>query len=1290
MEEGPSPYLRSSLVRISSPDETSTDESPVRGTPRGAGVFIDDEHILTCAHVVCDALGLDHDTEDVPGEAVVVDLGLVEKSPVRTAVVVSESWRAGELDVALLRVDNRMAGADPARLYDGPTFKHAFDACGFLSGQDSGVWAEGRIGQRSGRRVQLQVDPWLGYPIQPGFSGGPVWDRDALTVVGIVTTRERKTETGVAFMLPIDVIAEHVQELGAVEASVEQTLLAKYRSKLRKDVSTVSLFAADESYPLRDVFFDLAITHHDHPSRRAPDEWVSLLDPRNRWLRGDQNAARPEDLSLLFEKKKDDQLPERRSPQDLMRPETQALVVGAPGCGKSTLLKFLALNSLDAPDRFPVFIELRLLSNSAVDPVENLTSLLLQQGLLSRFRRLNAAQREILTNRFYDHLDAGTLDVYLDGLDEVSGQDFFDDLYGMIEDFARNERETGTSLVVTMRPYAFRNPVPEVEALEIQPLTRPQVEAFVEAYYPGEDMGALLSSIRDGNLGDVVRVPLLLSLVTHLYQRNREIISNPLHLYERAIRYLVTRLDREKSAKRFRVADADGQAKRAAFTALAYARIFSSTDDIQRRFVFTKHDLWMVARQHVPPGADSNDFLADLINTPLLRQVGFEEYAFVHLTMQEYLAATRLAEQDDIVDSIAAHVFDPVQFDLEVLPMTIALTLNPMDVYNALDRLPESLLHERLLIMLRSQHYAHNLCEEDLLFLSNRFLPLCHRVIEREDPLCSEAVLKGTTNTTRTLHVHLASDLSNHVREPESLVVGLLGQSVDPEETTAFCNTLLNNEHVRVRLNAVRVLGKVGNLEAVRALAQAVCSDQNNSVQKQAVETLGKIGSPDAIDALTDLVADDETWVRKVAAEALGQIGSLSAIDALIRLLTDDESWVRKAAAEALGKIGSPDALDTLTDLLADDESRVRKAAAEAIGQIGSPDIVSDLVHLATDDKSWVRVAVAQALGQIGSRNATRALIRFFVDDQPQVREAAAEALGQIGSPDIVSDLIHLAADDEPWVRSTAAHALGQVDSPDATDALIRLLEDDESWVRTIAAKILGPIGSPDAIDALIRSLQDSSTYVKQTAIEALGKSSSPDTTSTLIHLLSDDESQIRKAAALALGQIGSHDAINALIRLLTDDESEVRKAAALALGQIGSSDATYALTRLFTDDESWDQNAAAQALQQIGSPDAVPLLLSEMCRRGTYTEEVRTLAGDFQTTAEGLRLTITSNDVHPAARALAVQHVGFYHDDEELLSILRDITKEDPDAEVRKAASRAAVAYWEKLNLLARVRGDE
>jgi HEAT repeat protein len=213
---------------------------------------------------------------------------------------------------------------------------------------------------------------------------------------------------------------------------------------------------------------------------------------------------------------------------------------------------------------------------------------------------------------------------------------------------------------------------------------------------------------------------------------------------------------------------------------------------------------------------------------------------------------------------------------------------------------------------------------------------------------------------------------------------------------------------------------------------------------------------------------------------------------------------------------------------------------------------------------------------------------------------------------------------------------------------------------------------------------------VKQTAIEALGKSSSPDTTSTLIHLLSDDESQIRKAAALALGQIGSHDAINALIRLLTDDESEVRKAAALALGQIGSSDATYALTRLFTDDESWDQNAAAQALQQIGSPDAVPLLLSEMCRRGTYTEEVRTLAGDFQTTAEGLRLTITSNDVHPAARALAVQHVGFYHDDEELLSILRDITKEDPDAEVRKAASRAAVAYWEKLNLLARVRGDE
>ena len=170
----------------------------------GAAWAIDDEHLVTCAHVVLDA------GASGPGGRVQVDFPMLRAGC--EAEVLEEGWapaRDGGMagDVALLGLVDPPAGVAALplrslRYLDGIDFT----AYGFPEGYDSGNITSGKLGKAVPlERVQLEVGSALF--VQPGFSGAAVWSDRLGAVVGMLTSRHRETEGRVAFAVPVRAVA---------------------------------------------------------------------------------------------------------------------------------------------------------------------------------------------------------------------------------------------------------------------------------------------------------------------------------------------------------------------------------------------------------------------------------------------------------------------------------------------------------------------------------------------------------------------------------------------------------------------------------------------------------------------------------------------------------------------------------------------------------------------------------------------------------------------------------------------------------------------------------------------------------------------------------------------------------------------------------------------------------------------------------------------------------------------------------------------------------------------------
>ena len=158
--------------------------------PVGVGFVVDNQHVVTCAHVVNAALGRGQRAQEKPGQAVRISvdfpmLGDATGAPPRSCVV--RAWvpppeagiSGGDVAGLALVGDGLPRGAGPARLAEQPSRRGpAADVFGCPDDparRALGAWAVVTLrGVVGGGLIQLDSASESAIRAQPGYSGSPI------------------------------------------------------------------------------------------------------------------------------------------------------------------------------------------------------------------------------------------------------------------------------------------------------------------------------------------------------------------------------------------------------------------------------------------------------------------------------------------------------------------------------------------------------------------------------------------------------------------------------------------------------------------------------------------------------------------------------------------------------------------------------------------------------------------------------------------------------------------------------------------------------------------------------------------------------------------------------------------------------------------------------------------------------------------------------------------------------------------------------------------------------------
>lgn len=1029
----------------------------------------------------------------------------------------------------------------------------------------------------------------------------------------------------------------------AAGAARREELLGKCLQHVEAQVTKVRILGDPELHDLTEVFVELTVlSDRERPSPNTQAEYWEMMDAE---LRRRRNL-----LSIVSHAGGEQRWAAGRKvrPEELLKAGIRALIAGAPGGGKSTLLKYLALRTLRGEDYFPVFLELKTLEAADFAAAKGSLTELVFAKCVAETVCETESDRAGMRDEFYKKLRAGRAAIFLDGLDEVSGTEFFEGLRLSVRAFLQRGEYRGNILFISTRPYALLDQFGPEEAreMEIAPFDPKQIERFVGHYYGDDPLAAeFLGELqRRPDLRELASVPALLGFLLILFRSNQgRVPEDRLELYREVVQKLAGEWDKEKPAKReFQTTDA----RRIDFLAhLAFARLFDAPErPLSRRFIFTGREIFRAAERYCQSKgvADQTDALAEEVKaTALLRQVGTDAYAFAHLTLQEYLAATTLYEHDDLAKTFCRAYFDQTLSEMEVLPMTLGLAEHRPELHDALEALPESLDHKKLRLRARSLAYGHP-PDRLLPALGDRLDEIVRAQSEIEDAYF-EAVVRAFGAASGAAREAIARRVASRLDEGE-------------------------DDYVRSR--AVRASGIIGNETAVSALRRAL-GDPDASVRVEAASLLGAKDEKAALDVLTQELRAGDDEVKEDVIHALWNLGSAGAVEALEEA-AERHPAVRKRALEALAGVRGEAAVPTLAGHLSDPDERVRSAVVEALGEIGGASVIPHLIRAVNDEESDVGEKALGFLGRIGGEEVIRYLTDSLENHSGMLLGAVAEALGQAGAAGTIPKLAQLLdeykddddTDDFPgvvlggwmdgYVRVKIAGALCQLGDERGRDALVEILDKDYSENKKHAAKALGRC-RPDEAKTLLPEV-----ISKIPTTYDLAKYDLVALADVLYDLDACDDPRVITAMLYVLNSSrGSHDSSTSV--------------AMNVLGHAGGEPAVEALTKTAEDSDPMRQLAAVAALGNIADESTVTGLLKGLiggwgvvvpyAARGLARVEGAALY-------QGLRLNARSK--YSKVRLKVARCIFYYSHDDQAVELISDLAANDRYQKIKDAARQA------------------
>lgn len=406
-----------------------------------------------------------------------------------------------------------------------------------------------------------------------------------------------------------------------------------------KDLAT----GGDHTPALDDVYVDVALVS------RAPHQVSG-----NPLLGVPEDAAGRHSLSEFLDRRK----------------QVVLAVVGPPGSGKSTLLAHAARRSAQggrgSRRRMPVLLALREhAATIAAAPGSSLPDV-----LRPAVSGVPGSEPEGWWER---QLRRGRCMILLDGLDEVALEDDRRAVAAWVGRLISSY--PGNHFVVTSRPHGFPGPViSQADVLAVRPFSAAQVQLFLNRWYlaverhatgatskaqlravqirASDSASRLLTLLRANEaLHDLTVNPLLLTMIATVHRYRGALPGSRADLYGEICQVMLSRRLQAKDLPEL----LPWPAKHKLLATLAYHMMFKRTSELPVSQVLEILDPLLSRLE----GVTGQRFLNDISRNGLLVEPSFGQYAFTHLTFQEYLAAQHIAADPHLIETLTNAVNDP-------------------------------------------------------------------------------------------------------------------------------------------------------------------------------------------------------------------------------------------------------------------------------------------------------------------------------------------------------------------------------------------------------------------------------------------------------------------------------------------------------------------------------------------------------------------------------------------------------------------------------------------------------
>jgi len=247
--------------------------------------------------------------------------------------------------------------------------------------------------------------------------------------------------------------------------------------------------------------------------------------------------------------------------------------------------------------------------------------------------------------------------ILLDGLDEVADAELRRKVAQWVEQQMRTYGEM--RFVVTSRPNGYRsNPLEGLTVLDVKPFTWPQVERFVQNWYLAtetvragrRDAGVELEAESGAKdllrrlgaapaLTDLAVNPLLLTMITTVHKERNSLPGRRVELYSEICDVFLGK----RQASKGLASDLTPAQKRRVLEPLAWHMMIE-----KRRVIAVSEAETLIAPvlTQVGPNVVADKFLESVRDdSGLMIEQEKGQYAFAHLTFQEYLASSHACSQ---------------------------------------------------------------------------------------------------------------------------------------------------------------------------------------------------------------------------------------------------------------------------------------------------------------------------------------------------------------------------------------------------------------------------------------------------------------------------------------------------------------------------------------------------------------------------------------------------------------------------------------------------------------------